>query len=241
MSIGHNNPPPFDAGRLDALKTTATEFAAVAKDWAKTEITEENAGRANDFLTGGRRLIKQIEEARKADKEPYIEAGKAVDAAYKPLVTVLETALDGVKAALTAFAKIKAEAEAAAARKAAEEARIAAEMAEAERKAAEEAGDEIAAEEARMAAEEARKAEQLAASAKSTGAVESATGMGRTAALRTYYTAEIVDPIKAITWAFRENPAEMRALVVRMAEARKRHDKTTEIPGIKFNADQRIA
>jgi len=241
MSIGHNNPPAYDSEKLDKLATTANEFAEIAKEWAATEITEENAGRANDFVTGGRKLIKTIEEARTADKAPHLEAGKAVDAAYKPLVTVLDKALDGVKRALTEFAKVKAEAEAAAARKVAEAARKAAEEAEAQRKAAEEAGNAIAAEAAAQAAEEARKAEQQAASTKATGAIESGTGMGRTAALRTYYVAEVVDPAKATLWALKQESGLFRELVIKIANAAKRHDKSIEIPGIKFIEEKRIA
>lgn len=92
----------------------------------------------------------------------------------------------------------------------------------------------------------AKDAEKMAkAAAKETKAqVKSATGGGRTMAVRVTHRATIDNPNKAFAW-FRDHERygqAMRELMVRMAEAERRSvDGVDEIPGITFTEERSIA
>jgi len=237
-TIGHNRGPVFDEAKRQELAGAANEFAATWKEWAGVEITADNAERLNDYFAGARKLIAKVEAQRKADKEPFLDAGRQVDAAYAAIKAVLDKVVESARAKLSEHARkvaaaeeAKRQAELAAARKAAEEAA----------KAATEAQDAIAKAEAEQAQADALKAALEAETAKTTGAIQSDSGMGRTAALRTYYHAEIADPIKALTWAYRTNRGELEAIILRLANAAKRADKAAEIPGVRFREERKIA
>jgi hypothetical protein len=236
--IGHNNPPPFDEAKRQEFALAANEFARTWKEWEGVKITDENAGRLNDFFEGARKTALLIEKQRKADKEPHLEAGRMVDAAYKAVGSVIEKVVESARKALSAHAQELAKREAEAKAKAMEAARKAAEEAAAAAAAAE---DEVERAQALQAQEDALQAALEAEAAKTTGRIESESGLGRTTALRTTYHAEIADPIKALTWAYRYDRAELTMLVLKMANAAKRADKSVEIPGVTFRKEEKIA
>jgi len=180
-------------------------------------------------------LRKRIEATHRDEKEPHLEAGRAVDAKYKPLLAKVQDAIKSVTRKLTAFmeaeeAKARAAAEAAR-RQAEEEAARAAKLAE-EAKAAEE-DDPFAAFDTN---EEARKAEAEAAALKRQAAapvkvnVASADG-GKAAGLRTVgWNVEITDP-SAFVAHFAER-MEVLDLAKKLAEREaKATNGQAKIPG----------
>lgn len=237
-----DNVAPYDTEAVDDYKKRVDEFADAAGEWLEGgEIAdEESARRLNDLITGLRRLSSEIEEKRKADKEPYRKAGELVDKTYKALTGPLDTAVGKLRKMLTAYANKKAEAE----RKAREEQlRKAREEEEAARKAAEAAetrhdvvGESDAAEKLR----EAERARKEAERERPVGQIKSATGGGRTAGLRTYYSAEITSYRQAFVALYERHHATFDELMARLANAEKRADKTVEIPGIRFVEEKRL-
>ncbi len=180
-------------------------------------------------------LRRKIEATHRDEKEPHLEAGRAVDAKYKPLLTKVQDAIKAVTRKLTVFMEAeeaKARAAAEAARKLAEEeaARAAALAAEAE---AVEEDDPFAAFDTN---EEARKAEAEAAALKRQAAapvkvnVASADG-GKAAGLRTVgWAVEVTDP-SAFVAHFAER-MEVLDLATKLAEREaKATNGQTKIPG----------
>lgn len=215
---GHNGPPAFDPEAFAAVKTKVDDFALAAGEWADLgEIdSQDRAERASDFVAGARKVYKVVDEARKAAKAPHDEAAKAVQAAFAPLLKTVERAADTVKAMQTAWLKKMREAEEAARR--AEQERIRLEREEAERLAAEAAArndiaGQVAAEEALKEAEDAEKAAAKPVAARA----GSATGAGRTMALRTTWRCEVEQRGPALAY-YRDHP-EVIALIERLASA----------------------
>lgn len=240
--IGHNNPPPYDAAALAALRTEVVGCQTANAEWkAKPIEAKADAEKANDFLTGVRGLFKRVEERRKADKEPHAEAAKAVDAAFKPLLDALEQIGADIKAKLTAFAvaeEARIKAEAAAARAAAEEAaRLAAE--EAAKAAAR--GDMLAEMEAQQAADAAAKAAEKTAREPARAQIASATGAGRTASLRVSRKAAVAN-ILLLFNHYRNHP-DVTETLLRLANADIRAAKGADvkIPGINIIEEKAVA
>lgn len=241
--LGDNAPPPYDPDALEAFQPKVQDFADAAGAWLDAgEIAdEEQAGKLNDFIVGCRGLFRQIEDRRKADKQPHLDAGKAVDAAYKRLTDPLQRAADRVKPLLTAYAAKKAEAQERERQAAIEKARREAEEARKAAEAADSRHDVAGESEAAEALKAAEKAEREAERMKASGAISSATGGGRTAALRTYYRAEITGMKQAVLWALDNHAGEVEDMLLRLANAAKRHDSAVEIPGVHFHAEKKVA
>lgn len=191
-AFGHNNPPdPFDQ-----LRERTAELIQNANRWIN-ERGEVNAGtepQAVDFANQLRQAFKDAEDMRKAEKQPHMDAAKAVDDKYATIKTLLETAGKRIKQMLTDYLNKKAaaeaeerrrlEAEAAAARKAAEELAAQAESGEGDV-----IGNTVQAEQAAKAAAEAdKRAQQIGEGTKAHGA-----HAGRAMSLRTRRVGVIVD------------------------------------------------
>lgn len=87
---GHNRPDdPFEALKfdIDAELEVARELCATPVD------NQQVADRYGNRIAVLRELSSKAEKTRKAEKEPHLEAGRAVDAAYKPLVDQLDKAV----------------------------------------------------------------------------------------------------------------------------------------------------
>ncbi|MBS8227134.1 hypothetical protein [Vannielia litorea] len=233
--IGHNNPPPYDPEALSEHKSKADEFLAVTQQWLGLEKieTEEHAAQVTDQLDGLRGLYKKVDGARKAAKKPHDDAGKAVQAAYSPILTKLQRAADALKPKLGAYVEAKARREAEAKRKAEDEARREAAAAERALREAEASGDisaQVEAEEKAKAAEKAAKEAQKAPDTR----VRSASGAGRTMSMRTVKEVEVVN-INVLFLHYRDHP-EVKALLQRLATADVRatgYDHAADpVPGI---------
>ena len=117
--IGHNNPPPHEAFALaaDDLLTLVSDTL----DGSTVETDEQEAAVAN-LLDQARQLGKDAEAKRKAEKQPHLDAGRAVDEAYKPVLAKVNAVADEIKDKLTPYRAAKQAAKDEAARKARQEA-----------------------------------------------------------------------------------------------------------------------
>lgn len=118
-SIGGNNPPAHEmmAMHVDEL------FKLVSDTTDGAEVkTDEQEAALDALLDDVRQAAKDAEAKRKAEKEPHLEAGRAVDAAWKPVKDKCDAAANEIKKLLTPYRVEKQRAKDEAARKAREEA-----------------------------------------------------------------------------------------------------------------------
>lgn len=239
--IGDNRPPAFDPDAYDAFTAKVRDFSDAAAEWKESGAIDdkETAEKAGDFLSGARKLFKEIEEKRKAEKQPHLEAGRTIDAEFKKLTSAIETAVAWVKKPLEAYMqeqeRIDRERKAEEERKARAEAEAAA-RAQAE---AEARNDIMGQEEAKAAAEEAQQRQQEAQKVE-TAKVGSATGGGRRTAMRTERKAQIESVNLAFAY-YRDRP-EVTALLVQLANADIRAAKGADItlPGFKIITERKL-
>lgn len=216
--IGDNRPPAFRADVVETHDAKARDFLDAAGAWLdlKEISSDEQAGKLADFVAGVRGVMKAVEEDRKADKKPHDDAGKAVQAAYTPILDKLKKAIDRVEPMQRAWLKKIADrqaAEAEASRRAAEEAaRIAAEQARMAEARNDIAG-EVEAEAAAKRAEEMQKEADRAAKARAQ--VTSASGGGRTQALRTMKDVRITNA--RLLFLAVQDDAEVQDTLLRVA------------------------
>lgn len=142
--IGHNKPDPsadavrdFDDAldQRDGFRDRIDQLLGASE--RAVCIDQDTAGRCADLGKQIAAASKVIEDARKTVKEPYLEAGRAVDNAARVIATPLTNAGNSVKGKLDTFLReerAKAEAERRRQEEArrAEEARLADERAKAE-------------------------------------------------------------------------------------------------------------
>lgn len=230
--------PPFDAGKIALYSANVSSFCDACgawKDLGRIETTEQSE-RLTDFVAGARGLVKKIEDARKAEKKIHDDRGKAVQAAFFPLLTKLERVLDEMKVMQGDWLRRE---DARIAAEKAEKARIAREEAEAAERAlaAAEARNDISGvvdAEAAMKAAEVAQAEAARTVKASAG---SATGGGRTMALRKTKFAVITSP-RAVFMHFEKHPDVMETLQ-RLANAAVRAGET--VPGTEIETKETAA
>lgn len=238
--IGHNRPPPHDAEALAKLEAEVRLNAQRAAKWLDAGAVSEEwqAGEVNDLLQGVKRTIREIETKRKADKEPHLEAGRQVDAAYRKVTDPLSKLADRLAAILTEYMKAKrAEEE----RQRQEELRRAEEerrRIEEEARAAAARNDVFGEEQAAARAREIERTVKQVAKARSTGAVESASGGGRTASLRTYHEVEVVNIKTAFVHLVGAYEAEFLHVIERAA-LKEYRETGQPVPGTKIHDRQK--
>lgn len=178
---------------LPNLMHEAQELAKVVDVWSAQvpEIeTADQAGHARDLLAKLTARGKEAEDARKAEKQPHLEAARDVDARYEPLKALLSACAAPVKRLLEGWLRRereRQELEAAAARLEAQRlADEAAKAAEQAKSVAASATAQVAMQRAEEAAASARKAESVKTQ------VASAVGGARAAALRRTWFAKLV-------------------------------------------------
>lgn len=223
MDTGHNN-PPADATfalHIDEL------FTLLSDTLAGGEVGNDDQDAAIDAIMDDfRKASKDADKARAAEKKPHDDAGKAVQAKWKPIVDKADRGARACKDALTPYRTAKQKAKDEAARKAREEA-------EAKAKAAQDAlrqSDDL---EARYAAEQQiEEAKKLTAVANKID--RAATG------LRTHWEAEITDRKAALLHYLARSPERFEALIQQLADEDARGSRGT-VPGITFHEIKRAA
>src|ERR1700760_3465906 len=76
---------------LDMTKVHGN-YNQLVKGILETDITQQNFEEGQALLKRLISLLSYVEDHRKADKTPYLEAGKAIDSAHKEFCQPLETA-----------------------------------------------------------------------------------------------------------------------------------------------------
>lgn len=236
MLIGHNNPPEPTA--FEAFDTHLGDLFEEARnhlDGAGVN-SEPEAEAVSKLLDLIRTAHKDADKARAAEKKPHDDAGKAVQAKWKPLLDRADLAVDTCKKVLAPWLTKK----------------------EAEARAAAEAARREAEEKSRQAAEAMRQvqvsdlagrehAEALVATAKQAETAASraekvrpqAAGGARATTLRSYYTPELVSPSEALKHYVSTHPGEIKACLQRLAETDVREGRR-QIPGFKIVGERRV-
>lgn len=234
-TIGHNKPPvdPFEAfdlhlGDLFMEARNHLDGAGVQSD-----AEAEAVSKLLDLI---RTAGKDADKARAAEKKPHDDAGKAVQAKWKPLLDRADMAVDTCKRVLTPWLQKKAAEQSAAAEAARFEAeRRATLAAEAMRQAS--VNDLAAREAAEELVKDAAKAE--AAANRADKARPQATGGARATTLRTTYRPELIDASAALRHYVATNPDAIKACLLGLAETDVRAGKH-QIPGFTVHAEQTV-
>lgn len=222
-AMGHNNPPAdvVFGMHIDDL------FCTLSDTLAGGEVTTDEQEAAIDaILDDFRKAAKDADKARADEKKPYLDAGKAVDATWKPITDKATRGANACKDALTLYRVAKQ-------RAAEEAARIAREEAAAKAKAAQDAlrgADDL---ETTFLAEQ-----QLAAAAKLQA---QANRIDRApTGLRTYYTAEVTDHKAALMHYIARDPEPFKALIQSLADQDARGTRSP-VPGVIFHENKKAA
>lgn len=220
---GHNAPPP------DAAFSIAIDdlFALLSDTLAGGAVDSDDKEAAIDELMDEfRKASKDADEARKVEKKPHDDAGKAVQTKWKPIIDKADRGVTECKAALTPY-RIEKQ------RMADEAARKAREEAAAKERAAQEAlrqSDDL---EAKFQAEQdLEQAKKLTVTANKID--RSATG------LRTHWEAEITDKTAALRHYLKSQPGEFLALIQTLAD-RDARGARAPVPGVIFHERKRAA
>ena len=97
--IGHNVPPePIDP--IPALAADIADLVSEADSLTAIE-TEEQAEAVRDLLKRAKASAKAADDARVAEKEPHLKAGRDVDERFKPVIARAKCAQTAVQAILT--------------------------------------------------------------------------------------------------------------------------------------------
>lgn len=221
-SIGANGPPAHEAFAMEAdeLFNTASDTLE-GMDAVQNEAQNTALDGLKDDL---RRVAKDAEATRKAEKEPHLEAGRAVDAAYKPVAEKCKKAITAINAMQTPYLVAKQAERDEAARKAREEA----ERKEQEARAKLEADAPL---------EQRYEAEQEFAEAKKLSAVANKIDRSATG-LRTYNVVEVTDRRAALNWIAKHDPDAVDAFVEEYARKNAPH---RPMDGVTVNIEKRAA
>jgi len=219
--IGHNSPPDAELAIDDQIK----DIMGQAEAWLeKNKITsQEQADKAAGFSQKLSQLSKDAEKKRKAEKQPHLDAGKAIDAKYKAIVDLPKNTIAALKAAITPFLIAEQEKKEEAARK--ERAEAAKKIVEAEKIKADKEKKNLTEKEEKII-KEAETAPLIQPKPKASVGGHT----GRKVSLRTKIRAEITDYEKALI-ALKDHP-EMKDFVQKLCDRAAKADK--EIDGMKI-------
>jgi hypothetical protein len=107
VGLGHNRGPALDGtDELSAVAAEITALSSNAEAWLAehgTIATQGEADRAANYAERFGALEKRAEEARVNEKKPILEAGRAIDAAWKPVVDAAASGKKRMKKALEPF------------------------------------------------------------------------------------------------------------------------------------------
>lgn len=230
MTLGHNQPPAEVAFSLaiDDLYEEAKNFID------GTAI--ENKGQADaigQIVASLKKIAKDADAARADEKRPHDEAGKAVQAKWKPLLEKAERAIKAAQKPLTDYLLEQERIRQEEAQRLAEEARKAEQQAQA-------AMQNVASlDDVERAEELAKEASKLAASAKRTDKAKShVAGVDRAIGLRTYWTATVTDYSALLRYMKEARPDDLKAMLRDYADAQVRAG-SRHIPGVLIEQEKR--
>lgn len=232
MTIPNARPVDIIGMEIDDLFDSAGQF--LDGEPIATEGQAEAVARLLDML---RKAKKAADDQRAAEKKPHDDAGKAVQALWKPLLDKCDLAAATCKKALAPYLEAKERAQ----REVAEAARREADrLAQAAREAAALArSDDLAAQaDAEAKIKAAAAADKLAS--KADKATSNVAGGARAVGLRTYYTVELDNAKEALRHYMIRQPDALKAWLVEQAQ-RDVNAGAREIPGFLIHEDRRAA
>jgi hypothetical protein len=102
-TIGHNNPP--EETLFFEAETQVNDLYEEASQWLDGDSakTQEEADALSKLLDLLRKAAKLTDNHRKEEKKPHDDAGKAIQAKYKPLLDKVKLAQDACKKAMQPF------------------------------------------------------------------------------------------------------------------------------------------
>lgn len=226
ISMGGNNPPV-----IDSFKAHVDDLREEAGAWLEGKAVESaaEAEGLNTLLDLARKTAKDADTARADEKKPHLDAGKAVDAKWKPVIEAAERIANCCKVALTPWNIAEQKRKEAAAA-----------LARAEAEAEAEARRQVAAEAETGSIEAREQADQIEVSAKAADRVakkaeKEAAGTSR---LRTSYRPEVTDLSAAIKHYWAADKEAFSGLVLELADRDVRAGKRS-IPGITIHTEQK--
>ena len=86
----------------DLIKCAETEFFPWVHESLSVE-NEEQFKNISDVLGVGKKITKNLEDARKEEKQPFIDGGKAVDDKYKPIQARISLGINLLDKALLSY------------------------------------------------------------------------------------------------------------------------------------------
>ena len=232
--------PNMPTDPFEAMKVEIEDRAAQAARWlaAHPDITTQlDCDLARNMQAQLIKLGNNADDDRKTEKRPLIDAGKAIEAKFEPLITTARTWAERLREVYERFLKSEERRRQAEAQK----------KYEAECAAREKERQRIAAEQAKKMADDPIQAltepppeiPELPL-APDPVKVQAGGGIGRKAGLRTVYVGVIEDYRKAMEH-FAEHP-DLKAVIDKLVSAAVRAGKdTTKIPGVRVHEDRRAA
>lgn len=213
--IGHNMPPASEAFSM-AINDLFTE----AKNFLDGQpIADEGQADAyTAIMDGMKELLRDAEKTRKAEKEPFLVAGREVDERWKAATAPAQLTVKEIAKPLTVWR------EAQQAIKDAETAKLREEGAQKEKKAQ-------AARESAISLEDAEKAEEQLKRADI--AKKTANKIDRSASgMRTSWVAEVTDPLALGKWAWLNRRDEYTTFLEGLAKREINLAKAGQLPGV---------
>lgn len=230
MTIPNATPDIAFSMAVDDLYAEAANFV----DGAPVE-TQGQADALAKIITDAKAIRKDADAARKVEKQPHDDAGKAVQAKWVPVLTKADDVIAAVQKPLTAWLQAQE----------VEQQRIAAEArAEADRLAAEAVAAArtsgsleslTATRELQDAAVKAGKRAKFTEKAKT-----HVQGGGRAIGLRTYWEASLTDSAAALKWARETHPEQLREFLRELA-GKAVNAGAREIPGFTIDQQRKVA
>lgn len=226
IAMGGNNPPV-----IDSFKAHVDDLREEAGAWLEGKAVEsaDEAAGLNTLLDLARKTAKDADTARADEKKPHLDAGKAVDTKWKPIIDAANRIADCCKVALTPWNVAEQKRKEAAAA-----------IARAEAEAEAEARRQAAAEAATGSIEDKEQLDQIEDSAKAAERIakkaeKEASTAGR---LRTTYRPEVADLSTAIKHYWATEKQAFSDLVLELAGRDVRAGKRS-IPGITVHTEQK--
>jgi hypothetical protein len=194
--------------------------------------TQEQADAIGSIIAKAKAIKRDADAARKQDKEPHLEAGRAVDANYKPVETKADAVIRAAQAPLTDWLRKLEDEQQEAALKAREEAaRLAQEAIAAQRTSS---GNLAAIEVADALQRDADAAAKIAAKASKQSA--HVAGDGRAIGLRTYRVVTVTDYRTLLNWLAANDKPALRDFMDEYARK-----ATGGLPGVSIEQERRVA
>lgn len=223
--IGHNSPPPFEAFSLHIEDLYSTASGTLTGECVQNDAQE---AAIDELMDEFRKAKKAADDQRALEKKPHDDAGKAVQAQWKPLLEKCDRAIETCKAALTPYRAKKLAAKEAEAKRLRDEAEAKAREAQAALATAN-AMDLEQIEQAEVALQVAQKLSAVANKLDRTS-----TG------LRTYWEAEVTDKRAALNHYIKREPEAFLDLIQTLADRDARSTRAP-VPGVIFHERKRAA